>query len=189
MSIPARSLILIAALLPSARATSITLLPATTIAQATTERNTWLTETFGTGTTPNPIQADIDKVNPERSETTILQLLTSFHSLYFFMTGVDANLQIRTADGTKAYVHSDDSDVYFVGITSSNALGSIQWRSSDSFRLIDFGVPQKPAQAPEPATALAAATGLVLMMLLLSTRSAWPPTQQPKLRLPRTSRK
>lgn len=176
MSISARSIVLISALLRLAHATTITILPATNIAQATTDRNTWLVETFGSGTKPDPVQVDIDNVSPQKSEVKTLQLLTSFHSLYFFLTGVESNVQIRTGDGTITRVHDGDNSIYFVGIASSTAIGSLQWRSSDSFELSDFGVPQTPAQAPEPAITLLTATGLILMRLLWK-RPSRPPTK------------
>ena len=88
---------------------------------------------------PNPVQVDVDNITPRKSEVEILQLLTSFHSLYFFITGVEGNIQLRTADGTTALIHDGDDAIYFVGITSSTAIESIQWRSHDgTFRIMRF---------------------------------------------------
>ena len=121
VSLFARSLVLIAAWLPFARATTITIMPATNVSQAASERDAWLAATFGTGTKPHRVEVDVDRLPSHgNSDVTKFQLLTSFYSLYFFMTGVDANVQIQTADGTKAHVHpADDDGLYFVGITSS----------------------------------------------------------------------
>jgi hypothetical protein len=162
--ISARSIVLLAAVLPAARATTITILPANNIAQATAERNDWLTETFGPGTTAQPVQVDIDNMSPRESEALILQLLTSFHSLYFFITGAESSVRIRTADGSIAYTRARDDGIYFVGITSSTAIGSIQWRSQDEFRLVNFGIPKPPTAAPEPATWLLIATGVAAII-------------------------
>jgi hypothetical protein len=164
VSLSARTIVLIAALLPSAAATTITILPATNIAQATAERNSWLTETFGAGTTANPVRVDIDNITPGKSEVEVLQLLTSLHSLYFFLTAVEGNIQIRTADGTTALIHDGDDGLYFIGITSTTAIGSIQWRSQDGLELYDFGTPRAPNTTPEPATSLSILAGLVLIM-------------------------
>ena len=161
MSISVRSVVLIAALLPAASATSITILPAANIAQATADETAWLVLNFGPGTTANPIQPQIDDVTPGQSNGVVkLQLLTSLHSLYFLMSSVEDNMQIRTADGTKAQIHDGDAGLYFVGITSSTAIGYIQWQGHDSFVLKDFGTPGDPAPAPELPTWLAISTGL-----------------------------
>ena len=175
MSIPARSIVLIAALLPAAGATTITILPAANMAQATAEETAWLVLNFGPGTTVKPISVDIDPIGG-KGETNKLQLLTSLHSLYFFMSSFEDNMQIRTADGTKAHVQDDDAALYFVGITSSTPIGSIQWSSHGSFVLKDFGTPDGPAPAPEAATWLAVALGLVMIKLALSERPGRSPT-------------
>lgn len=162
MSPSARSIVLIAALLPAAGATTITILPAANMAQATADINSWLVLNFGPGTTAKPIQPQIEDVTPGKSNGVVkLQLLTSLHSLYFLMSGFEDNIQIRTADGTKAQVHEGDDRLYFVGITSSTAIGFIQWQGHDRFVLKDFGTSQGPPAAPEPATWLAVATGLI----------------------------
>ena len=131
------------------------------MAQATAERNSWLTETFGAGTAASPVHVDIDNITPGRSEVEVLQLLTSFHSLYFFMSGIDNNAQIQTGDGTMAHIHDGDDHLYFVGITSATSIESIQWRAYDGLELFGFGTPQAPAPAPEAATWLYLATGLL----------------------------
>lgn len=162
MSLSARSIVLIATLLPAAGATSITILPAANMAQATADETAWLVLNFGPGTTANPIQPQIDDVTPGKSNGVVkLQLLTSLHSLYFLMSGFDDNVQIRTADGTQAQIHDGDAGLYFVGITSSTSIGSIQWQSHGDFVLKDFGTPGGPTPAPESATWLAVATGLI----------------------------
>jgi hypothetical protein len=171
----ARSIVLIAALLPSAGATTITILPAENLAQAFTERNSWLTASFGAGTTANPIDPRIDNVTPGDSNGVVkLQLLTSLQSLYFFITGVEKNMQIRTADGASTQVHDGDDTLYFVGITSSRAIESIQWQNHGNFVLEDFGVPQEPASSPEPTSWLCLATGLfVITVRPLLMRALW----------------
>jgi hypothetical protein len=162
----ARALVVIAALLPPAGATTITILSADNISQATAERNAWLTQTFGASAGPKPIDVDLENQAPHgKSDVQTLSLLTSFHSLYFFMTGVESNLQIRTGDGTKAKVHGDDEGFYFVGITSSAAIGSIEWSGREEFNLRSFGVPRTPGPAAEPATWLCIAIGLVAITL------------------------
>ena len=90
VSLSARSFVLIAALLPSAGATTITILPAAGIIQAAVDASTWLTTTFGSGTTADPFQPQITNVTPGKSNGVVkLELLTSFQSLYFFLTGVE----------------------------------------------------------------------------------------------------
>lgn len=158
MGLCARVLVVIGALLPPLGATTITILPATTITQATAERDAWLVANFGPGTIADPVDVDIEHGKDVRS------LLTSFHSLFFFMTGVDGNVQIRTADGTKAIVHGGDDGLYFIGITSSTAIESIEWRGHSDFGLQDFGIPRETAPAPELTTYLAVASGLMLLV-------------------------
>ena len=160
MSLSARSIVLITALLPAAGATTITILPAADVAQASADITSWLILNFGPGTTAKPVQVDLDPISG-KGETKKLQLLTSLHSLYFLMSGFEDNMQIRTADGTSARVHNGDEGLYFVGITSSTAIGSIQWQGPGNFVLKDFGTPGGPTPAPEPATWLAVATGLI----------------------------
>ena len=43
------------------------------------------------------------------------------------MTAVPCNIRLRPADETIAHVHGEDNALYFVGITSSTALGSIEY--------------------------------------------------------------
>jgi hypothetical protein len=168
-----RSIALVAAWLPSVGATTITVLPAASMGQAISERNSWLSQTFGVGTTPNPVQVHISGTTPGKNKDLgTLELLTSFHSLYFFMTGVDGNVGIRTADGTATRVHDGDDSLYFVGITSSTAIGFIQWRSNDDLRLQNFGAPRSPDTTPEPATWLCFATGLAVIMRRYKAPSA-----------------
>lgn len=162
VSLSARSLVLIAALLPSAGATTITILPADNLSQAIAERNSWLTQTFGAGATADPVNVNLQDQSPHgRSDVTKFELLTSFQSLYFFMTGVDGNVQIRTADGTSASIHDGDGGIYFVGINSTTTIQSIQWSSNEDFKLKNFGTPRLPGDAPEPRTWLAVATGVI----------------------------
>jgi hypothetical protein len=160
VSLSARSLVLIAALLPAAGATTITILPAANMAQASADITSWLIQNFGPGSTAKPVHVDVDPISG-KGETKKLQLLTSLHSLYFLMSDFGDNMQIRTADGTKAHLHDGDDGLYFVGITSSTAIGYIQWQGSDSFVLKGFGTPGGPAATPEPATWVAVATGLI----------------------------
>ena len=169
----ARSIVLMTAWLPSVGATTITILPAANIGQAITDRNSWLSQTFDAETTANPIQVHISGTTPgKRKDFGTLELLTSFHSLYFFMTGVDGNTGIRTADGTTARVRDGDDGLYFVGITSSTAIGFIRWRSNGDLRLGDFGTPRSPGATPEPATWLCIATGLSAIMRRYKAPSA-----------------
>jgi hypothetical protein len=156
VSLFARSIVLIVALLPMAGATTITILPAASLTQATADRDSWLSQTFGAGTIANPIEVSINRGWDFRT----VQLLTSFHSLYFFMTGVDGNIQLQTGDKTTAYIHDGDDGIYFVGITSPTAIGFVQWNGKDVFGLEDFGTPRTPAATPEPASWLCIATGL-----------------------------
>jgi hypothetical protein len=160
VSLSARSFVLIAALLPAAGATTITILPAANMAQASADITSWLIQNFGPGTTAKPVHVDVDPIGG-KGEIKKFQLLTSLHSLYFLMSDFEDNMQIRTADGTKAHVHRGDDGLYFVGITSSTAIGSIQWQGPGNFVLKDFGTPGGPTPAPEPATWLAVATGLI----------------------------
>jgi hypothetical protein len=160
VSLSARSFVLIAALLPAAGATTITILPAANMAQASADITSWLILNFGPGTTAKPVHVDVDPISG-KGETKKLQLLTSLHSLYFLMSDFEDNMQIRTADGTKAHVHDGDDGLYFVGITSSTTIGYIQWQGPDSFVLKGFGTPGGPAATPEPATWVAVATGLI----------------------------
>ena len=158
MSLSARAVAVLAVLLPSLGATTITVLPALTIAQATEERDSWLSENFGPGTTAQSIEPNLQQSRGK------LQLLTSFYNLFFFMTDLEGTVLIRTADGTSAHVHGNDSGVYFVGITSSASIGSVEWRGNKDFELTGFGIPQEPN--PEPATWLVVASGLALMLVL-----------------------
>jgi hypothetical protein len=129
-------------------------------AQASADITSWLILNFGPGTTGKPVHVDIDPIGG-KGETKTLQLLTSLRSLYFLMSGIEDNMQIQTADGTKAHVHDGDEGLYFVGITSSTPIASIQWSSHGSFVLSNFGSPEGPAAAPELATWLSVATGLI----------------------------
>ncbi len=160
VSLSARSIVLIAALLPSAGATTITVLPANNIIQGAVERNLWLTETFGAGTTANPARVDIVNLTPGRSQVEVLDLLTSFNGLYFFITGVEGNIQLRTANGATAVIHDGDDGIYFVGIASSTAIGYIQLQSRDGIELYGFGTPREPTATPEPATSICVLAGL-----------------------------
>ena len=168
MGFCARALVAISSLLPPVGATSITVMPAINLTQATAERDAWLTTNFGPGTTAAPVDVDIEEGKNVR------RLLTSLHSLFFFMTGVDGNVQIRTADGAKATIHAGDEGLYFVGITSSTAIESIEWRGHSDFALENFGIPRETTPAPELATYLAVASGL--MMLVVSKQRAKSPT-------------
>ncbi len=159
-----------ALLLTPAGATTVKILPATTLSEAIAERNSWLVQEFGPGTTASPI--DVHVTEDEDSEgVERLTFLTSLSSLYFFMTNVDDNIQIRTADGTKAHVHGKDGGLYFVGITSATEIGSIEWKGHDDFGLTDFGIPGHTADTPEPATWLLLATGLALVLSIQRARA------------------
>src|SRR5260370_26418390 len=69
----------------------------------------------------------------DSNDITKLQLSTSLYTVFFFITDVndiDGALRIQTADGSSATnfaPHGVDGNLYFVGITSSGPIGSIQW--------------------------------------------------------------
>jgi len=175
VSFSARLIVLIAALLPSAGATTITVLPADNMTQANAERNSWLSQNFGAGATANPIQAQVNNIGHDGAIN--LQLLTSLYCLYFLMSDVEGNIQIKTADGTTANVYDANNGFYFVGITSWRLL-SIQWQSDHDFTLDNFGIPHESPPTPEPATWLCMATGLAAITLRCKVPSAPSPAAQ-----------
>jgi len=108
----------------------------------------------------------------DSNDITKLQLSTSLSTLFFFITDVndvDGSLRIQTADGTSATnfaAAGTDGNLYFVGITSSGPIGSIQWinnSQNDGFGLDDFGTAKYNSSTPEPANSLAAGTGLFIL--------------------------
>ena len=61
-----------------------------------------------------------------------LQLTTLANTLFFFITDVNdagGNLLIQTADGSSATFSGpqNDGNIYFVGISSTDAIGYLQW--------------------------------------------------------------
>lgn len=176
MTFSQRLTVYLVTLLAPASATTITILPAANLAEAIAERNTWLVQTFGPGTTPTPIDPVLKSREGPR-EVTKVKLLTSFYSLYFFLTDVEDNVTIRTSDGTKARVHGDDDGLYFVGINSSTAIESVRLRSRDDFGLRDFGTAGHTADTPEPASWATVLPGLLVITLVLSIGRALAPTK------------
>jgi hypothetical protein len=108
----------------------------------------------------------------DSNDITKLQLLTSLSTVFFFITDVndiDGALRIQTTDGTSATnfaAAGADGNLYFVGITSSGPIGSVQWINSsqnDGFGLDDFGTAKYNSSTPEPANSLAMGTGLLIL--------------------------
>ncbi|HEY6393507.1 MAG TPA: hypothetical protein VIX89_19650 [Bryobacteraceae bacterium] len=119
----------------------------------------------------------------DSNDITKLQLSTSLTTLFFFITDVndvDGSLRIQTADGTSATnfaATGADGNLYFVGITSSGPIGSIQWinnSQNDGFGLDDFGTAKYNSSTPEPATSHAAGTGLLILATSLLIRGRKP---------------
>jgi hypothetical protein len=115
----------------------------------------------------------------DSNDITKLQLATSLTSMFFFITDVndiDGSLRIQTADGTSATNFAAtgvDGNLYFVGITSAGPIGSIQWinnSQTDGFGLDDFGTAKYNSSTHEPATSLAAGTGLLIVATGLMIR-------------------
>jgi hypothetical protein len=115
----------------------------------------------------------------DSNDITKLQLTTSLSTVFFFITDVndiDGALRIQTADGSSASNFAPvgaDGNLYFVGITSSGPIGSIQWinnSQNDGFGLDDFGTVKYNTSVPEPANSLAAGTGLLLLATILRLR-------------------
>jgi hypothetical protein len=227
-------LVLLAAFVAPASSTTITVMPATGIADAVLARSNWLAANFdpeyalnvtvtfenylygpynslntgiGTfsvlpGSLPgDPSQSNGTKTNQftilnssntpffgrynttpggnnwlDSNDITQLQLATSLSNTYFFMTDVDdvdGLLQLRTADGTTASFPTGlpDGNIYFVGITSSAPLGTLQWLNSsrnDGFGVDDFGEIREWNQVPEPRAlpfTILAFTGMLLIRL------------------------
>ncbi len=124
----------------------------------------------------------------DSNDITKLQLTTAADSLYFFITDVNdagGNLKVQTADGSSAGFQGSkaDGNMFFVGITSSNGIGSVLWlnnSTADGFALDDFGVAKYyESPVPEPASWPAAAAALLIVALAvrLRARSATPAAQ------------
>jgi len=116
----------------------------------------------------------------DSNDITLLQLNTSFSNLYFVMNDVNdtgGTLQIQTKDGTTSSGFAptaSNGQLYFVGITSSGPIGSIEWVNNiqhDGFGLDDFGTINCPSQVPEPANLLTAAGGLLILLGSVRLRS------------------
>jgi hypothetical protein len=104
----------------------------------------------------------------DSNDITEVQLTTTADSLFFFITDVNdasGNLNIQTADNTNASFPggTKDGNIFFVGITSSHAIATVQWHNtstSDGFGLDDFGIVQPgelgvrsfESLVPEPAS-------------------------------------
>jgi len=231
-----------------AAADVITILPATGIANALTEENSWITSNFGAGASGDIVTTfenlgygpytslitDIGTFSTisggsgstgsgtggntftilnssdspfngrynttpagkswlDSNDINKLQLTTTATSLFFFIT--DANdqsghLKIQTADGTIADFPTGNSsgDLFFVGITSADPIGTIQWlntSTADGFGLDDFGIVQLPANpVPEPASWPGAAAALLIVAaaVRLRARSATVSAPPPRVR-------
>jgi hypothetical protein len=96
--------------------------------------------------------------------TAILKLL--YHPLSFLMTAVPGNIQLCPADETIAPVHGEA--LYFVGITSSTALGSIEYTVTmiSHYWISEFR--QCQSATPGPPSWLCTAAGLIAVRQALS---------------------
>lgn len=226
-------LVLLAAYVAPASSTTITIMPATGIANAVADRTAWLAANFDPeylldvtvtfdgllygpynslttdigafsvmpGSLPgDPWQSSGTKTNQftilnssdtpfdgrynttpggsnwlDSNDITKLQLSTSLSNIYFFITDVndvDGRLQLATQDGTTAGfpTGAPNGNIYFVGITSGSAIGTLQWlntSTNDGFGLDDFGkVYEPPPSVPEPAVWPVAATAFLAMWLV-----------------------
>ncbi len=99
----------------------------------------------------------------DSNDITQIQLTTDLSTLFFFITDVGdcgGYLQIQTADGTTynfpASNYTSDGNLFFVGITSNSALGSVKWLNNsrgDGWGVDDFGtIVDPPLPTPEPAS-------------------------------------
>ncbi len=116
----------------------------------------------------------------DSNDITKLQLATSLTTMFFFITDVndvEGALRIQTADGTSATNFAAagvDGNLYFVGITSSGPIGSIQWinnSQNDGFGLDDFGTVKYNSSTPEPSTSIAIGTGLLILVFITKLRA------------------
>ena len=116
----------------------------------------------------------------DSNDITLLQLNTQLSNLYFVMNDVNDTggaLQIKTQDGTTSSAFlptAQNGQLYFIGITSSGPIGSIEWINNiqhDGFGLDDFGTITQPSQVPEPANVLTGASGLLILLGAVRLRS------------------
>jgi len=243
---------LFAACAVSASATTITIMSASSIANAQAEENAWVTSTFGNNWDPqiletfegfkasntsgynslatgvgtfsvmpgsqagDPVQSNGTKKDQftilnaadspfsgrydttpggnnwlDSNDITQIQLNTSLTTLLFMITDVNdcgGILTLQTGDGTtsSAFAHAPtarDGNIYFVGITSSNALGTVKWlnnSSNDGWGIDDLGSivdppPPPPYQpptspVPEPSAWPILAAGLIAIPLMRKYR-------------------
>lgn len=229
------SVALIASLVP-ARADVITILSATSIANATAERDAWITSNFGlgasadvnttfetdatgqynslstgigtfsilagglgstsSGTGTNQFSILNSGITPfsgrynttagganwlDSNDITKLQLSTTANAIFFFITDVNdagGNLQIQTGDGSSSGFSGPktDGNIYFVGISSTDAIGTLQWLNNvrgDGFGLDDFGVIKYSATVPEPASLPIAGVGLLIAAMAVELRKRY----------------
>ena len=96
----------------------------------------------------------------DSNDITQIQLTTTQSILYFFISDVNdcgGSLTIRTADGTTSsnfaqYPAATDGNLYFVGIISSQPIGTVQWinnSTNDGWGVDDFGTAVDPPPPPE----------------------------------------
>src|SRR5882762_9400906 len=223
-----RTIFLAALVVATANATTITIMPASNIANAAAVRDVWIVSNFGLGATIQNLEnfegfgygpftqlatgpgtfsvmegalpsfsngtrhnefTVLNNSNTpffgrydttpggnnwlDSNDITKLQLLTSLSTVFFFITDVndiEGALRIQTADGTSATnfaAAATDGNLYFVGITSSGPIGSIQWinnSQNDGFGLDDFGTTKYNTSTPEPSTSLFMGTGLLILV-------------------------
>jgi hypothetical protein len=128
----------------------------------------------------------------DSNDISKLQLTTSLSSLYFFMSDVNDNggtLQVTTAGGVTSSsfgATGADGNLYFVGITSSDALGTVQWinnTNADGFAIDDLGRVldteiHAPA-VPEPGSWPFAAACLIAIPLIRKWKSRKSDSQAP----------
>jgi len=110
----------------------------------------------------------------DSNDITKLQLSTALNVVYFFMTDVndiDGTLKLQTADGTSTTnfgTKPNNGTLFFVGISSSQPIGSIQWLNTsrtDGFGIDDVGTLRCPTSVPEPGTWLGSGTGLLILVV------------------------
>ena len=239
----------------SAHATTITIMSATSIANAQAEETAWVQSTFGSNWNPqiletfegfnasnqtgynslstgvgtfgvmagsqagDPSQSNGTKLDQftllnaadtpfsgrynttaggnnwlDSNDITQIQLTTSLSTLIFMITDVNdcgGILTLQTADGTtsNAFAHAPtakDGNIYFVGITSASALGTIKWlnnSTNDGWGIDDLGTvvdpppPYNPptSPVPEPSAWPVLGAGLIAIPLVRKYRKARAP--------------
>jgi hypothetical protein len=117
----------------------------------------------------------------DSNDITGIQLNTTLSNIFFIVTDVNNVLPTDaltiTAGGTSNSGFAEPGapdNIYFVGITSSGPIGTIQWLNNtgnDGFGLDDFGTAQQQSgvtdqtPTPEPSAGPIGAVGLVAILL------------------------